>query len=121
MLIQSLILAKKFLDRNQPLTCILQCIISCLDLLYHGASEFQAKCSVQVRKLGEGERDTEKGPASPLQAKKPSLLKRAYDLTMGNPADSTASSARRAGTAFSIMEPQYAEMDRQTADKRARR
>lgn len=80
-------------------------------------------CAVQVRNLGEGERDTERGPASPLPAKKPSLLKRAYDLTMGNPADSTASSARRAGagTAFSIMEPQYAEMDRQTADKKARR
>ena len=77
----------------------------------------------QVRKLGEGERDTERGPASPLPAKKPSLLKRAYDLTMGNPADSTASSARRAGAgpAFSIMEPQYAEMDRQAADKKARR
>ena len=26
-----------------------------------------------------------------------------------------------AGTAFSIMEPQYAEMDRQAADKKARR
>ena len=26
-----------------------------------------------------------------------------------------------AGTAFSIMEPQYSEMDRQTADKKARR
>lgn len=48
---------------------------------------------MQVRKLGEGERDTERGPASPLPAKKPSLLKRAYDLTMGNTADSTVSSA----------------------------
>lgn len=48
---------------------------------------------VKVRKLGEGERDTERGPASPPPAKRPSLLKRAYDLTMGNPADSTVSSA----------------------------
>ncbi|KAL3160933.1 disintegrin and metalloproteinase with thrombospondin motifs [Trebouxia sp. C0009 RCD-2024] len=103
-----------------------------------GISEDQ----VEVRKLGEGERDTERGPASPLPAKKPSLLKRAYDLTMGNTADSTVSSAnssargflgsslvesdtrkRRAGaaTAFSVMEPQYADMDRQAADKKARR
>ena len=48
---------------------------------------------VQVRRLGDGERDTERGPASPPPAKKPSLLKRAYDLTVGNPADSTVSTA----------------------------
>jgi len=48
---------------------------------------------LQVRRLGDGERDTERGPASPPPAKKPSLLKRAYDLTVGNPADSTVSTA----------------------------
>ncbi|DBA94822.1 TPA: A disintegrin and metalloproteinase with thrombospondin motifs [Trebouxia sp. C0004] len=96
---------------------------------------------VEMRRLGDGERDTERGPASPPPAKKPSLLKRAYDLTVGNPADSTVSIApsnrgflgsslvesdnrkRRggAGTAFTIMEPQYSGMDHQTAEKKARR
>ena len=42
--------------------------------------------------MGAGERDAERGPASPPPAKKPSLLKRAYDLTVGNPAESTVSS-----------------------------
>ncbi|KAL0041659.1 hypothetical protein WJX79_011102 [Trebouxia sp. C0005] len=96
---------------------------------------------VEIRRLGDGERDTERGPASPPPAKKPSLLKRAYDLTVGNPADSTVSSVpsnrgflgsslaesdnrkRRggAGTAFTIMEPQYSDMDHQNAEKKARR
>ena len=59
----------------------------------HRLCEAYLKYCVKVRKLGEGERDTERGPASPPPAKKPSLLKRAYDLTMGNPTDSTVSSA----------------------------